>query len=264
MEESRISRRQGLAILGAVAGSALLGTSLAGVANATPSVRRIGQGKPSAVAPAGTQYVLDVVNETEDFHDFCVYQVDPDIGDPDVMSLAWLTKGAEKGTGLQFTWTIDYTFIWSETGPLVPGATFSASEIWPADPSIVGVCDGKTPGNQVGLTFHQDHQTYEFTSTATKGAEKGSLYVAEDGTLPSDRASVGIGMGGSGTFAVQAKPNLHVAFTPHPVYYLMAGSFKKGEVLDIGVYSDSVNIEFDHGVFEKKAILQADNTWIVI
>ena len=40
MEESRISRRKGLAILGAAAGSALLGTSLAGVANAAPSVRR--------------------------------------------------------------------------------------------------------------------------------------------------------------------------------------------------------------------------------
>lgn len=265
MEESRISRRKGLAILGAAAGSALLGTSLAGVANAAPSVRRNTQEalSTSAIPAEGTRYVLNVYNATEDFHDFCLYQVDPDIGDPNVLSLAWLTKGAEKHNGFQFVWTIDYSFIWAETGPLAPGAYFSASGDWPADPSVVDVCNGTLAGNQVGLTYHQDHKTYEFTSTATKGAQKGSLYIAEDGTLPSKRASVGIGMGGSGTFAVQAEPNLHAVFTPHPHYYLMAGSFEKGEVLDIGVYTGSAYIEFEHGVFEKKAVLQPDNSWIV-
>jgi hypothetical protein len=265
MEESRISRRKGLAILGAAAGSALLGASLAGVANAAPSVRRDPQGalSPNGVSPADTTYILTVVNNSTDFVDMCVYQNDPDIGVPNILSLAWFAKPAEPTTTVVFKWTIAYSFVWSETGTLIPGVEFAASQSWPADPSAIGVSDPKTAGNQIGLTYDQVGQAYTFDSVPTKGAQRGTLYINEDATIPLNQASVGIGMSGSGTYAVQAQPNETLTFSPHPVYYLAAGTFKQGIALDTGSINNPVQIQFPVGVFAMTAVLQQDNTWSV-
>jgi len=252
MEDIVISRRQGLKALGAAAGAALIGTGLAKVANAAPRILTPG--------PDGTQYAVTVVNNSSNDFDICMYQEDPDLGVPNVMSLAWFTKFAVSNSNVRFSWTIDYSFVWSETGFLKPGVNFTASQTWPADPSVNRVGNVKQAGNQLGLTHGKG---YEFTSTPTKGAQVGTLYIAEDGTIPLKQASVGIGMGGSGTFAVQAQPNLPLTFTPHPNYWVTAGSFSKGEVMDIGAITNAASIEFEPGVFEKTAILNPDNTWTV-
>jgi hypothetical protein len=261
MEDFVISRRQGLKALGAAVGSAVIGTTLITAASATPRFRtspRLPVAKPST-AVAGTTYTLTVQNESINVFDMCVYQVDPNIGNPNVMSLAWFTQESYPTTKTVFSWQIDYSFVWSQTGVLVPGVTFNASQSWPADPSVVGVSTSKTAGNQIG--FSKPSKAYTFTSTATPKAQIGTLYVAEDKTLPLQQASVGIGMGGSGTFAVQAQPNLPLTFTPHPVYYLTAGQYSKGEVLDIGAVTNPVPIEFGPGVFDMTATLNKDNTW---
>ena len=210
----------------------------------------------------GTQYSLRVVNQSTNFVDMCVYQDDPDLGVPDVMSLAWFAKPAYPSTTVNFRWTIDYSFVWSETGELIPGVFFDASQVWPADPSVVKPSTADTAGNQVGYA-HPSRSAYTFTSTPTSGAKVGTLYVKEASDLPLKQASVGIGMSGSGTFAVQAQPNMNLTFTPHPVYYLAAGTFAQGEVLDIGSITNSVRIAFPPGTFSMTATLQADNTWKV-
>lgn len=264
MEDFTISRRQGLVALGATVGSVLLGTSLAGVANAAPGVRRNAQAAPSTSDPAldATQYTLTVVNDSTNFVDMCMYQIDPDIGVPDVLSLAWFTKPAEPTTTVVFTWTVSYSFIWSETGTLQPGVSFNASQTWPADPSVVGVSSATKAGNQIGFTDPPD-EAYTFVSTPTTGAKAGTLYVTEDATIPLKQASVGIGMSGSGTFAVQAQPNENLSFTPNPVYYLAAGTYEQGEVLDIGSVNNPTAIRFPAGVFSLTAVLLEDNTWKV-
>lgn len=261
MEDFRITRRQGLAALGVTVGSVLLGSSLAGVANAAPGLR---PNAKAALSPddTATQYSLTVVNDSTNFVDMCMYQVDPDIGVPNVLSLAWFSKPAEPTTTVTFTWTVNYSFIWSETGTLQPGVTFNASQNWPADPSVVGVSSPSKAGNQIGFSDPQGG-AYTFTSTATQGAKVGTLYIAEDPTIPLKQASVGIGMSGSGTFAVQAQPNQYLTFTPHPIYYLAAGTYQQGEVLDIGAVNNPVSIQFPTGVFAQTAVLQEDNTWKV-
>jgi hypothetical protein len=50
------------------------------------------------------------------------------------MALAWLTAPAWPGTTVSFTWSLDYSFVWSNTGALQPGDTFTAQETVPADP----------------------------------------------------------------------------------------------------------------------------------
>jgi hypothetical protein len=72
------------------------------------------------------------------------------------------------------------------------------------------------------------------------------------------------GGAGSGTFAVQAQPNSLLTFTPHPAYWVTAGTFEHGEVLDIGsILGDSAEIQFPPGVYNMTAILNLDNTWTV-
>jgi hypothetical protein len=211
---------------------------------------------------AGTQYTLRVVNDSTNLTDMCVYQQDPDIGARDVMSLAWFAKPAYPTTTVVFRWTIDYSFIWSETGQLKPGVFFDASQIWPADPNVVGVAGENKPGNQVGFS-HPSQGAYTFTSTPTAGAQSGTLYINEDPTIPLKQASIGIGMSGSGTFAVQAQPNLHLSFTPHPTYWLTAGTYQQGEVLDIQSITKPAQLFFPPNVYSLTAILNEDNSWTV-
>jgi rhizosphere induced protein len=210
---------------------------------------------------SGTTYTLRVVNKSNSQWDMCVYQVDPDIGLPNVMSLAWFSKSAHDGTSVTFRWTLDYSFIWAETGQLVPGVYFDATQIWPADPTIVAPATAQKAGNQVGLT--KSDGAFTFTSTPTPGASSGSLYIKQDGTIPSNRVSVGVGMSGSGTFAVQGKPNINLNFTPHPVYWLAAGSFAQGEVLDIGSINNPTDIRFPANVYSLTAVLDERNEWSV-
>lgn len=210
----------------------------------------------------GTQYTLRVVNDSTNFVDMCMYQQDPNLGVPNALSLAWFAKPAYPTTTVMFRWTVDYSFIWSETGTLIPGVYFDASQVWPADPSVVGTSSDARAGNQIGFS-HPSSNAYTFTSTATPSAQAGSLYVKEDANIPLKRASVGIGMSGAGTFAVQSQPNLNLTFTPHPIYYLAAGTYTQGEVLDIGSVTNPTGIRFPAGVVSMTARLTENNTWDV-
>lgn len=209
-----------------------------------------------------TTYTLRVINNSTNFVDMCMYQEDPDIGVNNVMSLAWFVKPAYPTTTVTFRWTVDYSFVWSETGELIPGVFFDASQVWPADPSVVKAATPTNAGNQIGFS-HPSPNAYTFTSTTTSGAQEGTLYVKEAADVPLKQASVGIGMSGAGTFAVQAQPNLNLTFTPHPIYYLAAGTYSAGEVLDIGSITNPVDLRYPAGVFSKTAILNEDNTWTV-
>lgn len=203
----------------------------------------------------GTKYRIDVVNLAAEFRDFCLYQTDPDIGVPNVQSLAWLVDGGHPTTTIEFEWTIDYSFVWSEVSTLRPGVVFRASQCWPADPS-------DPTQNQIVLDYVQDAYTFRHGSAAGT-PQAGSLYIRESPNVPLDDASVGIGMSGSGTFAVEAEPNSNLIFTPHPAYWITAGTYEKGEVLDITQVSNPARIEFLPGIYVMKAVFQDDNTWTI-
>lgn len=261
MEEFVMNRRQGLKALGATLGAAALGTGLVSAANAAPNVLGASKGDPRKGSP--TPYNLTVHNYSSDFENICLYQSDPKIGRGDILSLAWLSQPATPTTTLTFTWTIQYSFVWAETGVLKPGVTFQASQNWNADPTVLGVTSFGQQGNQIGLTYPPDEQAYSFDSVGTPGAEVGTLYITEDKTLPLDQAAVGIGMGGFGTYVVQSQPNQTIAFTPTPVYYLQAGTYTQGQVMGTGVVDGSVPVVFPPGVTEATATLDMSNTWSI-
>lgn len=215
-----------------------------------------GGSQPPGSPPPGsgaTTYSLTVVNNSTQFEDFTVYQGNGGSGGPNLFSLAWLAAPAWPSTSIFFTWTLDYQFVWSQTGPLQPGVDFRAQQSVPADPS--------DPSQQM-VQFTYQQGAFRFTPVQG-GGTPGNLYIREDSTIPPSTAAVGIGMSGAPAFALQAQPNVNVVFTPHPEYWLAAGTFQQGEVLDVTEITNAVQIAFPAGVFSLTATLNPDNTWTV-
>lgn len=187
-------------------------------------------------------------NQSSNTGSVCVYQKQPDITDPKIMSLAWFSKAADPTTKIEFKWQIEYDFLWDQTGELKPGIVFDASQVWQADLS-----------SQNAITLTQDAGGYTFKNL-TSGVS-GTLTINTDGTIPQKDVSVGIGMAGFGTFVVQGQPNWHVSFTPHPEYWITFGDYEQGQVLDISSTSNPAQIKFPNRIYKMHATLQSDNTW---
>jgi hypothetical protein len=199
----------------------------------------------------GVVYSINAINNSTQIGSICVFQSDPNVNNPQVLSLAWFTKVVAPRTRTKFTWTIDYSFVWAETGQLIPGIIFDASQTFAADLSTT---------NQI--TFTSSGGAFDFINQ-TAGPAAGSLYIMEDRSIPLNIASVGIGMSGAGTFAVPSQPNMTLIFSPHPKYWITFGNYTRGEVLDITSISQKAQVAFPSNVFSMTATFGADNQWAV-
>lgn len=201
-----------------------------------------------------TEYTLAVQNNSSNYVDFCVFQTAPDLGlGIAVRTLAWFAEPAYPTTNVVFQWNTSYSFVWSNAGPLSPGVVFQASQTWDADPM--------TPALQgVQLTYAAGAYNFQ-REPASNDHYAGNLYIDEGGDVPLNDASVGIGMSGSGTYAVDAQPNQHLVFTPHPKYWLVAGNFDQGQVIDLAELNNPVAVEFYGAQTKKSYELTMDNTF---
>lgn len=198
------------------------------------------------------KYSLRVTNNSNLFGNICVFQTLPDQPE-NMVSLAWFSEPAHPGTTVEFDWSIKYNFVWSRQGELIPGVTFKASQTIDTEPSDI-------TKNSIGFT--KEAGAYRFTETS-RTTKSGTLGIYTDQTVPHGEASVGVGMSGSGTFAVTATPNYNFSFTPHPKYWVVFGTYEKGEVMDIESLTNTAEIIFEPDVYAMKAILKNDNTWEV-
>jgi rhizosphere induced protein len=196
-------------------------------------------------------YSLRFQNDSSFNGSAMIYQTDPGLGVPNVLSLAWFSRYAPPTKKVLFQWTLDYGFVWAETGTLVPGVMFVAAQYWPAD---------LASSNAVTLTSQGGSCTFV---NQKAGPRPGTLFINEDSTIPLKKVAVGIGMSGSGTFAVQAMPNFQLAFTPQPQYWIAFGDYAQGEVLDIGAMANAAAIRFPSGVYAMTAVLNKDGSWTV-
>lgn len=169
------------------------------------------------------------------------------------MALAWLTAPAQPGHTVTFTWSVDYSFVWAVTGPLMSGIPFMDWELVAADP------DDELE-NQTGFDF--DNGNYGFVPASDSGTPLGGLGIQVLPSVPDDTASVGIGMDGAPVFAAQAVPGVKLVFTPHPQYWITAGTFSSGEVLDVEEITNEVEIPYDD-TFSMNAVLGPNNLWTV-
>ncbi|HEV7242276.1 MAG TPA: protein rhiA [Thermoanaerobaculia bacterium] len=201
-----------------------------------------------------TEYQLTVSNNSTQYQDLCVYQKMPDLGVPNALSLAWLVAPSWPGTTVTFTWTVDYSFVWGQTGSLKPGVTFRAQQAVPASPNSLG-------SNQIQFDYRNGAFTF-IPGPAAGSPQLGSLYIRELSAIPLNTAAVGIGMSNSGTFVVPAQPNMNLVFTPHPQYWLTAGDITIGQVLDFEQLTNEIEVPFD-SAFSMRAVLDSGNNWTV-
>jgi hypothetical protein len=208
----------------------------------------------SAQAAAGQPYSITVLNENAKWQQFAVFQTIPQIIGPSVdpLSLAWMVGGAAAGTPDQpstssFNWTIDYSvtvgYVQQQGTPGSPRSFQTAS-------SVAVMINNQ---NQVPVTY-QGPFPYgapgfpEGPSDATKGL----ILAKADDTIPtvpvqaskSIYLNVGIAMAGKPTIAVQLEPGLLYQFTPKPKYYILAGSFVQGQVIDTATSSAAYEVSF--------------------
>ncbi|MCW8127570.1 hypothetical protein [Microbulbifer halophilus] len=210
------------------------------------------QAQPAAATSGGTPYSLTAVNNSAQPWVIYVYQKMPNQSN-DLFSLAWFASPYQIRVGdqIRFQWEVDYNFVWSDTGTLIPGVNFFASGSKDASPDGANSTNFSTdPGP--GL------------SDPVQASPKGSLIINDASDVPNNRYSVGIGMSGAGTYVVQAGTNLKHQFTPTPSYWIAAGIDQKvGTVLDIQTITQTSEVKYDPNVYDKTATLGSDNNWTI-
>ncbi|RKG69465.1 protein rhiA [Corallococcus exercitus] len=206
---------------------------------------------------AAQQYAIKFINNSNNDWTFCCFQKDPTITDPSIMSLAWYTKKVASGTSVTFTWSTTYNFVWASTGILQAGVAFNASQVTDAD---------LTNDNLITLTS-PDSQEYKFINESNAGTP-GSLSIYCDNTIPDPKVvtngapSVGIGMSGQGTFALQAQPNTTTIFTPNPTYYItFSNHLSMGQVMSADQTTKAMEVSFPGAVNLCTATLDHTNAW---
>lgn len=207
---------------------------------------------------SAANYTVTFVNNSSITATACLYQV---VDGSNMTSLAWLCRPCASGTRFQFTWTATYNFVW---GPptSTPGGVFFASQTLSADPA----------GNN-HVTLGCSGGAFSF-SAPDPGPEPGSLFTTEDGTIPLNQASVGIGMFGAPTLITPAVPNWSLQIGAQPTYWIVFGDYTAGQTLDLAVIpgprpppppgtSAAAQIAFPPRVFAMTATLSAANTWSI-
>lgn len=198
---------------------------------------------------AAQNYTLRFKNRSNSQHDFLVYQQCIDVNTPYVYTLAWFAKPVANGVDVDFTWSINYSFVWSEQGVVKPGITFNARQALAAD---------LTSANLVNFT--QSDSAFQFANLTGTGAQ-GSLTIDCDDTIPKGAATIGVGMSRNGTHVVAAEPNYAAVFTPHPEYWISFGSYVPGQVIDTQTMVNSDQVEFPANVYQMTATLDSGNNW---
>ncbi len=203
---------------------------------------------------AGVNYNIVFQNNSTNNWNFLCFQNQPSGLPSNYQTLAWFSKAAAPTTKIVFSWSIDYSFVWGEVGNLVPGVIFNASQTVDADLSTTNAIDF-TRTSTGAFDFQNQGQ----------GPNAGTLTINEDGTIPLNTASVGVGMSGFGTFAVPAQPNITATFQPTPTYYVaFSQNIQQGEVMDITqITSEMAEVQFPVNVTTMYATLGADNKWTI-
>lgn len=202
---------------------------------------------------AGTSYTLKLVNNSAQPWTFYVYQKLPGQV-ADVFSLAWFCSPyvISVGDDITFKWTINYNLFWSQTGVIIPGVTFESKGKKDADPN-----------GENTSTFSLDPGPN--LSVPVEGHPKSSLIIKDADDVPNKKFSVGIGMSGTGTYAVQAGTSLTHTFTPTPSYWIAAGSnVQIGTVLNIQTIGQTAEAKFPSAVYSLVATLGDNNKWKIV
>ncbi|AUP80209.1 protein RhiA [Flavivirga eckloniae] len=201
-------------------------------------------------ATEGTPYKLVCKNDSTVPWVFYVYQTMPS-QPSDVFSLAWFASPYKlsPGSTITFDWTIDYSFVWGNTGTVSPGVNYQAG----------GSKSCSLTGPNM-TTFSTDDNAPQL-SNPVPGGQAGSLTINEASNVPNGTYSTGIGMSGQGTFVQQALTNATQVYTPEPKYWIAAATeMQMGVVLAQNI-AQTAEIDFPNNTYTMYATLKSDQTW---
>ncbi len=164
--------------------------------------------------------------------------------------LAWMTKQIAVTSMVQFQWQEAYSFVWAETGELAMGTVFTPNQTWFANLQTT---------NEVDLVYQPSGEiAFE---NQRRGEFTGTLVIDQARTIPSDTASIGIGMAGKAVYAIQAAANKQTAFTPVPEYWVGFGpNLTEGEVFNAEYLMGIAELHFPEGKFKARVVINADGT----
>jgi hypothetical protein len=200
-------------------------------------------------------YSLTVINNSElPDPTFAVFATLPLKADYASYQLAWLVQQIDASNHYTFTWQIAWGFAWAASGTTTD-FQWTAGGTLPADPL-------SNEGCAAAFAYNGD-----FALTPAQGTADGQTLTITDAPtipLPSKQpSSVGIMLGGSPACVTDAGPNLNQLFTLHPTYYIDAGNYVQGQMVDGTSVTDFQELSFANGVYALTATLNADNTWSV-
>lgn len=171
------------------------------------------------------------------------------------LSAAWLTQPVADGNQYTFEWDITWGFAWSASGKQA-GYIWSGSGKLPANPN-------STSGCAATLTYEGG----DFHLLPSSGTPDGSTLTITDSVMvpgPKTKPSmVAVTLNGEPVSVTNAGPNLTQTFTTHPTYYIDAGRYTKGQMVDASSVTRFQELSFTNGETALTAILQKDNTWRV-
>jgi hypothetical protein len=198
-------------------------------------------------------YSLTVINNSEQQKPtFALFATLPVDSSNASLALAWITQQIDTHNHYTFTWNIEWGFAWAGQGT-DEGVQWSAGGSLPADPLSSNGCAAE-------LAYDND-----FSLTPSPHAATGDkLWITDAPTVPvpsKQACSVGVSLNGSPACVIDAGPNLTQTFTLHPTYYIDAGEYATGQMVDGSSVTAFQKVAFANGVYALTATLNQDNTW---
>jgi hypothetical protein len=202
------------------------------------------------------QLSLTVINNSDTDPVFAVFANLPNESNYATLNLAWLLQKINHGgNNYTFTWETDWAFTWSAMGTNGTDPWKAHGKPLSADPNSNEKC---------AAVFGYDG---DFTLDYGAGKSDGkTLRIKDTSQVPTPHvkvSSVGLALNGSPICATQAGPNLRQAFTLHPTYYIDAGTYQAGQMVDTANTTEFQVIEYQDSVTALTATLNMDNTWVV-
>jgi hypothetical protein len=202
------------------------------------------------------QYNLTLINKSDvQSPTFAVFAMLPNLASPESISLAWLARQINKGNVYRFTWDIEWGFTWSAQGA-AEGYEWNGSGTLPADPLSDSMCRAK-------FDYNGD---FMLLPNANGSADGTHLWVEDTPRIPKpsqQESSVGLTLDGRAICAVNAGPNLEQVFTLHPTYYIDAGTYVPGQMVDVDSVTAFQELQYLDGNTALTATLNPGNTWTV-
>jgi hypothetical protein len=201
------------------------------------------------------QYSLTIVNNSQlPRPTFAVFAQLPGLPSLGSTSLAWLVRQINRGNMYRFTWDIDWGFTWAAQG-VSKGYQWNGSGTAPADPMSRNEC-------RVEFDYNGD-----FQFNPLQGIPDGEhLQIADTFRIPvpdKQPSSVGVTLNGQAVCAIDAGPSLEQVFTLHPTYFIDAGNYVAGQMLDADSVTDFQELEYSDGNTALTATLNGQNKWKV-